>query len=45
MKLLEKEIRYLKGVGESREKLFRKLGIKKVEDLLWHIPRKYLLLS
>ncbi|WP_039766496.1 ATP-dependent DNA helicase RecG [Caldicellulosiruptor sp. F32] len=42
MKLLEKEIRYLKGVGESREKLFRKLGIKKVEDLLWHIPRKYL---
>lgn len=42
MNVLEKDIRYLKGVGENREKLFRKLGIKKAEDLLWHIPRKYL---
>ncbi|ADQ40713.1 ATP-dependent DNA helicase RecG [Caldicellulosiruptor acetigenus I77R1B] len=42
MNVLEKDIRFLKGVGENREKLFKKLGIKKAEDLLWHIPRKYL---
>ncbi|BCS81323.1 ATP-dependent DNA helicase RecG [Anaerocellum diazotrophicum] len=42
MNILEKDIRYLKGVGENRERLFKKLGIKKAEDLLWHIPRKYL---
>lgn len=42
MQLLERDIRYLKGVGENRERLFRKIGIKKVEDLLWHVPRKYL---
>ncbi|MCS7181011.1 MAG: DEAD/DEAH box helicase, partial [bacterium] len=32
----------IKGIGKQRETIFRKLGIKKVEDLLFYFPRKYL---
>lgn len=39
---LQTDIRYLKGVGESRAALYQKLGIKTVEDLLYHIPRRYI---
>lgn len=39
---LQTDIRYLKGVGESRAALYRKLGIETVEDLLYHIPRRYI---
>ncbi len=34
-------ITYLKGVGEKRAKLFNKLGIATVGDLLTHYPRDY----
>ena len=34
-------ITYLKGVGEKRAKLFNKLGITTVGDLLCHFPRDY----
>ncbi len=33
-------IQYLKGIGEARAKLFAKLGIKTVGDLLFHFPRQ-----
>ena len=39
---LQTDIRYLKGVGESRTALYQKLGIETVEDLLYHIPRRYI---
>lgn len=35
------EITYLKGVGEKRAKLFKKLNIETVGDLLTHYPRDY----
>jgi ATP-dependent DNA helicase RecG len=38
MKLLDK-VQYIKGVGEARAKLFEKLGIFCVKDLLFHLPR------
>ncbi|HHV59767.1 MAG TPA: ATP-dependent DNA helicase RecG [Clostridiaceae bacterium] len=39
--IFEKPIRYLKGVGEERAKLFAKLGIYTVEDVITHFPRDY----
>ncbi len=36
-----KDIRYLKGVGEARAKLFAKKGIHTVRDLLYFFPRSY----
>ena len=39
---LQTDIRYLKGVGESRAALYQKLGIETVEDILYHIPRRYI---
>ena len=36
---ISKDIQYLKGVGEKRAELFRKKGIKTVEDLLYYFPR------
>lgn len=41
LKSLEKEITYLKGVGEKRAKLYGKLGVTTVYDLLYHFPRSY----
>ena len=38
---LESEIRFLRGVGERRMKLYQKLGVATVEELLRHIPRDY----
>jgi ATP-dependent DNA helicase RecG len=35
------EIQYLKGIGEKRARLFHKLGLFTVEDVLAHIPRAY----
>ncbi len=37
----EKNIRYLKGVGESRAKSLAKLGITNIRELLSHFPRGY----
>ena len=38
---LDTKIRYLKGVGEAREKLLAKLDIFTIADLLDHFPRRY----
>ena len=38
----EKDIRYIKGVGEKRAELFHKLGIFDADALLRFYPRKYL---
>lgn len=38
----EYDIRYLKGVGEKTARLYNKLGIFTVDDLIRHYPRKHL---
>lgn len=38
---LNDNIQYLKGIGEARAKLFGKLGIKTISDLLYYLPRTY----
>lgn len=35
-------IQFLKGVGEKRSQLYKKLGISTVTDLLYHLPRAYI---
>lgn len=40
MKLSDR-IQYIKGIGEKRARLFEKLGIFTVSDLLWHLPRSF----
>lgn len=34
-------VKSLKGVGDKKVKLLKKLGIKTVSDLLYHMPRSY----
>ncbi len=34
-------VRYLKGIGPKREKVFAKSGINTVTDLLYYFPRRY----
>ena len=34
-------VRYIKGVGEAREKLMRRLGISTMRDLVGYFPRAY----
>ena len=41
MQGLEKEIQYVKGVGEARAKLLNKLNIFTLEDLISYYPRDY----
>ncbi len=36
---LKDSIKFVKGIGEARAKLFEKLGIFTVEDMLFHLPR------
>lgn len=38
---LSSDIKYIKGVGEKRAELFRKLGISDVRQLVHFYPRKY----
>jgi ATP-dependent DNA helicase RecG len=38
---LSSPIRYIKGVGEARERAFSRLGVRTVEDLLFFFPRRY----
>ena len=38
---LQKEVRYLKGVGPARAEKLARLGIHTVEDVLYHAPRDY----
>lgn len=39
--ILDRDIRYVKGVGEKRAQAFRKLKINKLRDLLTFYPRDY----
>ncbi len=39
--MIDKEIRYIKGVGERRAALFKKRGIKTVRDMLYFFPRSH----
>ena len=41
MSAADKEIRYLKGVGEVRAKSLAKLGIHTLGDLVAYFPRSY----
>ncbi|MCD4781031.1 MAG: ATP-dependent DNA helicase RecG [Candidatus Omnitrophica bacterium] len=34
-------VQYIKGVGPAKKKLFNKLGIEHIEDLLYFFPRRY----
>ncbi len=36
------DVQFVKGVGETRAKQLKKYGISSVQDLLNHIPRRYL---
>jgi len=38
---LHASIRYLKGIGPKRAKVFNNLGIETIEDLFYHFPRRY----
>jgi len=40
-KAIETPIQFLKGVGPKKKKLFTRLGINTVEDLLDYFPRRY----
>ncbi|MBR1863885.1 MAG: ATP-dependent DNA helicase RecG [Ruminococcus sp.] len=42
LKDLAKPVMYLKGVGEARSRLYEKLGVFTVYDLLYHFPRYYI---
>ena len=39
---LDTPIKFLKGIGERRAELFWKLGVATAQDLLWHLPHRYL---
>jgi len=41
MNYTNKNIRFIKGVGEKRAKLFNQLGVKDVDALLRYYPRSY----
>ena len=40
-RLNDMSVQYLKGVGPARKKLFLRLGIETIEDLLYFFPRRY----
>lgn len=39
------DVQYLKGVGPAKAKLYHKLGVKTLLDLVYHFPRSYIDLS
>jgi len=39
--MLYESISKLKGVGAAREQGFKRLGIERIIDLVWHLPRRY----
>ena len=39
---LDTSVQFLKGVGPRRAEVFARLGIHTVEDLLYHVPHRYL---
>ncbi|MGQ0646258.1 MAG: ATP-dependent DNA helicase RecG [Gemmatimonadaceae bacterium] len=38
---LDMPVQYLKGVGERRAELLRRLGVRTAGDLLYHVPHRY----
>jgi len=38
---LDSDIQYLKGIGPKKAKLFHKLNVYTIEDLLYHLPYRY----
>jgi ATP-dependent DNA helicase RecG len=38
---LDTSIKFLKGVGERRAEAFERLEVRTVQDLLWHLPFRY----
>ncbi len=40
-KTLDTSVRYLKGIGPKRAKVFSSVGINTIEDLLYYFPRRY----
>lgn len=40
-KTLSASLRYLKGIGPKRAKLFHKAGLKTIEDLFYYFPFRY----
>jgi ATP-dependent DNA helicase RecG len=40
-KSLDTPVQYVKGVGPRKAKLFNKLGINTIEELLYYFPRRY----
>ena len=39
---LDTPVKFLKGVGEKRALAFERLGIHTAQDLLWHLPFRYI---
>lgn len=39
--LYKKPLKYLKGVGEKREKILNSIGIYSIKDLLYYFPTRY----
>lgn len=39
---LDTPVKFLKGVGERRAEAFEQLGIRTAQDLLFHLPHRYL---
>src|ERR1043166_3153988 len=38
---LDMPVKFLKGIGERRAEALQKLGISTAQDLLWHLPHRY----
>ncbi len=38
---LDTPVKFLKGIGERRAELLDRLGIHVAQDLLWHLPHRY----
>ncbi len=38
---LDTPVKFLKGVGEHRAEALQRLGINTAQDLLWHLPHRY----
>lgn len=39
---LKTPISEISGIGKIKQNYFKKIGIEKIEDLLFHFPRKYI---
>jgi ATP-dependent DNA helicase RecG len=39
---LDTPVKFLKGIGEKRAEAFERLGVTSVQDLLFHVPHRYI---